>query len=78
MKSHDLTAPWKYPTFSVYSSSCIEECFSRKAWGRVTALARNERARLYVMTAEMENGEGGRNIAEVIQIRFGSRKASKS
>lgn len=44
----------------------------------MTALARNERARLYVMTAEMENGSGVRNIAEVIQIRFGSRKASKS
>lgn len=41
-------------------------------------MARNERARLYVMTAEMENREGMRNVAEVIQIRFGIRKASKS
>ena len=30
------------------------------------------------MTAEMEDREGMRNVAEVIQIRLGSRKASKS
>lgn len=37
-----------------------------EVWGRETALARDGRARHYMMAAEMENRAGTRNVAEAI------------
>lgn len=59
-------------------STGVGESLSRESLGEGDCLARNERTGLYMRAAEMENREGVRDVAQVIEIRSGSRKTSKS